>query len=429
MRRAPPPAVAALAVVAAGLSLPACGREPPIGTAEWPAAGLAELRAQIAYTEREIAREEAEIARLRGELAGLGSAPEPRIVTRFEAGVVGDDPTSRRDLHERPEVRAHGQRSGKASLGREGGSEATEKAVRGALSWLARHQEADGRWRAADPAFDVAVSSLALLAFLGNGHTHRAGDSKEPAFRAALEAGGSYLERRQGDDGSIGFDPAKPETIVNHALAAQALAELFACSRDLAFEQRARRAVDFCIAAQNPSGGFGRGVGTGADDPALTGLFVLALGAAADGGIEVPRSSFDRALASLDRAPEDPDLTGLIVLARIVAGQKPADEAVRQGLRALLAAPPARDAARPDLAAWCAGAHAVFQATAPGSPDWKAWNAALQAALLGRQREGGDEDGSFDATGARGEAGGRAYATAVAALTLEVYYRLERMSR
>ena len=50
----------------------------------------------------------------------------------------------------------------------------------------------------------------------------------------------------------------------------------------------------------------------------------------------------------------------------------------------------------------------------------------MQKSLLGTQRVGGDEDGSWDPIGEWGIAGGRVYATAIGAMTLEVYYRFRR---
>ncbi len=420
----------ALAAVAAAwalaLALGGCGEEAAPGPAA-PLQDLESLRREVARFEADVLREEAAVATLRADVAALDAldAARPPIALRVRRGPtpevqdalgVGGGPPS-----------AHGQRVGKASLAREGGTEATEKAVEAALHWLARNQEPDGRWLAADSRFDVSVTALAVLAFLGSGHTHK--HAKEPAFRRALNHGLDALKRARRDDGSIGFDPRDPDTIVNHALAAQALADLFAASKDFTVKRYAREAVDFAVAAQNPGLGWGRGVRSGADDGGLTGLFVLALAAARAGGLEVPPASFEGALASLDRAPGDAAAAGIGVLARILAGRKPDDAAVQAGLRTLVAAPPAKDDLRPDLAAWCVDAHAVFQATASGSPAWKAWNEAFQVALLGRQRRGGGDDGSFDPTDRWGEAGGRVYATAVAALALEVYYRLERPGR
>jgi hypothetical protein len=54
---------------------------------------------------------------------------------------------------------------------------------------------------------------------------------------------------------------------------------------------------------------------------------------------------------------------------------------------------------------------------------WKAWNAQLSEHLLGLQRHDGHANGSWDPDGLRDDPGGRVYSTAIATLTLEVYYR------
>src|SRR6185295_4395373 len=65
---------------------------------------------------------------------------------------------------------------------RHGGSKATENGVDAALKWLAYHQEADGHWDAkkyaAGEKVDTAVTGLALLAFLGAGHSEKVGEYK-----------------------------------------------------------------------------------------------------------------------------------------------------------------------------------------------------------------------------------------------------------
>lgn len=72
---------------------------------------------------------------------------------------------------------------------RHGGSDETERAVNSALDWLAAHQSPDGRWdsdgfdaacprgdkcdgHAIERESDTGLTGLALLAFLGAGHTH-----------------------------------------------------------------------------------------------------------------------------------------------------------------------------------------------------------------------------------------------------------------
>jgi len=54
---------------------------------------------------------------------------------------------------------------------------------------------------------------------------------------------------------------------------------------------------------------------------------------------------------------------------------------------------------------------------------WKNWNAAMTQHLLSLQRGDGHANGSWDSDGLRNDPGGRIFSTAMATLTLEVYYR------
>ena len=73
---------------------------------------------------------------------------------------------------------------------RHGGSKATENTVDNALRWLAYHQEAEGHWDSrkcgSEEKIDTAVTSLALLAFLGAGHSEKHGENKETVKRAIV---------------------------------------------------------------------------------------------------------------------------------------------------------------------------------------------------------------------------------------------------
>ena len=79
----------------------------------------------------------------------------------------------------------YGNRSGtgkKKALGRYGGG-GTQSAVELALQWLAEHQEPDGSWHAekyegTEPDF-FNTTALALLPFLGAGHSENIGDYKK----------------------------------------------------------------------------------------------------------------------------------------------------------------------------------------------------------------------------------------------------------
>ncbi|MCW8140979.1 MAG: hypothetical protein KIT58_18915 [Planctomycetota bacterium] len=363
---------------------------------------------------------------------------------------------------------AYGQRWGKGSLAREGGSEGTESAVTAALRWLKFHQSADGRWDAAgwqqncsrgprcsgpgteagNSHYDVGITSLALLAFLGNGHTHRFG-----TFKATVNKGLNWLKKQQAADGSVGYDVSHGESIYNHSIATMALCEAYAVSRDFTLKRYAEQAVKFCVDSQNPGLGWKYGVRSGRNDTSSTGWFVLALKAGKTAGLEVPDAAFDGARNWFIRAtdsegnvgyetpgggssflgPNDgkydltPCMTAVSVICRIFTGERRSEDAIRKGAKILADNPPtwtdANNYRKVNMYYWYYGTYAMFQV---GGDRWKDWNKAMQQSLLPRQRQRGCEDGSWDPVCEWALAAGRVYTTAINALTLEIYYRYER---
>jgi hypothetical protein len=122
--------------------------------------------------------------------------------------------------------------------------------------------------------------------------------------------------------------------------------------------------------------------------------------------------------------------TGLSLLCRLLTGKSPSDEIVRASASYLMKIPPRWQEptfgvnSTVGMYYWFHASHALFQL---GGPDWKTWNKSLTEALLKTQRQGACEDGSWDPIDEWGVVGGRVYSTAVAALTLEVYYRYPRV--
>jgi len=75
---------------------------------------------------------------------------------------------------------------------------------------------------------------------------------------------------------------------------------------------------------------------------------------------------------------------------------------------------------------WYYGTLAMFQV---GGPGWRTWSEALTAAALPSQRRDGDACGmlgSWDPVDPWGPDGGRVYATALMALSLQVVTRYAR---
>ncbi|MFC1706815.1 hypothetical protein ACFL59_08345 [Planctomycetota bacterium] len=398
---------------------------------------------------------------------------------------------------------AFGSRWGKGNLEQHGGSKRTEAAVIAALDWLARHQGQDGAWRShgfsercdakqdrcwgpdlrtasgkgpglGDPRFDVGITSLALLAFLGNGHTHKF--SSRPELRRVVGRGIGFLKLRQAVDGAIGFDPEHGESIYNHVIATVVLCDLCAISRDPLLRTPAQQAVSWLVKAQNPGLGWRYGVRPGRSDTSMTGWAVMALATARVARLEVPDEAFLGALAWFDRVtlacdspgcpaglvgymgpgdggsmlnrkqldhPESypsfvaaPTMTAVAAYSRVLAGQPRTHRRIRQGLEIVSSQLPRRDAPgvgkknQTNFYYWYCGSSAVFGAAGPASEAWRLWNESLIAALLdgeGAQRsaKGDCAVGSWDPVGEWGLVESRVGATALNALTLETYYRLD----
>ena len=69
------------------------------------------------------------------------------------------------------------------------------------------------------------------------------------------------------------------------------------------------------------------------------------------------------------------------------------------------------------------GSYALFQR---GPTAFRKWNKALKDVLVSAQHSNGCDAGSWSAVGEWCPLGGRVYAVAINALTLEVYYRRRR---
>ena len=393
---------------------------------------------------------------------------------------------------------AHGTPLGTGrAKGRLSAPPAAQEGKQAALEWLARHQAADGRWeshgwqasckeggclhretyvcpeekrsptRRIGPCskkrvgrevrstvwerggggYDVGVTSLALLAFLGDGQSHRFGQFKGTVYR-----GLQWLKKQQLADGNTGF--AGGESIYNHALATMALCEAYGVTRDFTLQGSAQRAVDFAVLAQNPGMGWRYGVKSGHNDSSVTGWFVLALKAARTADLRVPADVFQGAVAWYDRVTSSRGLTGYrtsgggssyiysqkghydevptntatSILCRVFTGKGIRDKAVKLGQQAVMKSlprwPQGKSTRSVNFYYWYYGSYAMFQL---GGKAWETWSEHMLEALHSQQRNGGGcERGSWDPVGEWCLVGGRVYATAISALTLETWYRYER---
>jgi hypothetical protein len=345
-----------------------------------------------------------------------------------------------------------GQRRAAAAAAR-GGTLETERAVQAALAWLAGAQSADGRWSAAahgagversvqghhrhgaGAKSDHGVTGLALLAFLGAGHTHMDGAHAGPVAR-----GLRLLVDRQRADGSLAGDAEFFASLYCHGMATIALAEACAMTGDDALRPPLDRAVRYTLAMQSPATGGWRYAAGDRGDTSQLGWQVMVLASARQAGIGGLEEAESRARAFLRtvssgragglagyRAGERPSLamTAEALVCRLFLGMPPDHPAVLEAVDMHAQSPPARES--PNAYTWYYATLASFHA---GGPQWDRWNERLQSALVPLQRrEPGSLDGSWDPDAVWGGHGGRVYSTALSAMTLEVYYRHLPMHR
>lgn len=317
-----------------------------------------------------------------------------------------------------------------------GGTPASEAAVAAGLAWLARHQGGDGSWR-----FDLsncrcagacrhpgsitsttASTGLALLAFLGAGHTSGVGPHQETVTRGLYHLLDRLRPTPRGGDLGEG-------TMYGHGVATLALAEALGMTRDEMLVAPITDAVRFIVTAQDSYGGGWRYLPGQAGDTTVTAWQLAALKSAALAGIEVPSPTIDGVRRFLDRVqardgeaygylgPQPKPCTSAIGLfCRLHTGWHDR-EAIERGLAGLARAGPDPTAVYLNFYL----AQALLQSD---HPAWPRWNTLNRDQLVKQQARQGHETGSWFFADPETAPGGRLAHTALAVLTLEVYYRL-----
>ncbi len=363
-----------------------------------------------------------------------------------------------------------------------GGSQLSEKAVTDGLAWLARHQADDGFWSSecladgqwsqcakSDPCtgpgrkYEMAQTGLALLAFQAGGHYYFNKDNAKYSDR--VRRGLDWMVEHQRDDGALvsekeGGGHSRYHTfyMYDHGIAAFALAD--ACAAAAAMGQPAnqryteacRRAIQYIESQQHDDGGWRYTDDfTRPGDASVTGWQVLALKSAKEAGIEVNyrriemiRDFFRRLEMGRDgrtwyrndslaaQKQESDATTGIGMLARQFLLDEPDAALIPEAARYLAEMAESNAAAevvkQRDLEyrlkynyyLWYNCTLAMFHA---GGEPWQRFNKIIRDTIIGLQRHDGCARGSWDPDTQWGQRGGRIYTTALAILTLEVYYR------
>ncbi len=427
------------------ISTPAPEPEPPFVTIEWR--DFSDLQGPEAAPGGRDTKTESPAAdpvrEAKGKGDGLTLADEVLDTTLGTAGVPAGELFA-------------GRRGGKESaLLQGGGDAATEGALRAALDWLARHQSPDGTWSGAgfdhtcvggkcggvaERPYVEGATGLALLAFLGAGHTHLDGEWKD-TVRRGLDA----LVRLQKADGLWANDAKRAYA---SGIASLAVTEAYGMTRSKILRASAERAVAAWTKTQSRTGGWRYEASAGDADSSITAWVAMALRSAERAGIDVDRRVLDGCrgwfgsmrdatggVGYTSRGESSAALLGTGIFIDVMLGGNPASPANTATATLLARRMPrvtldesdtANEYGAADPSHWYAGSLGAFQA---GGPLWDAWQMHLRAALLPSQERSGCARGSWPPLGATGRHGGRVVTTALCAMCLEVYYRYPRAVR
>ncbi len=174
-----------------------------------------------------------------------------------------------------------------------------DAAVKAGLQWLADHQNADGSWTASvgyklntdyeytKTTGHVGVTSLACIAFLAGGYLPGRG-----TYGRAVERGLNFVLSCTKEDGYITWSDTR---MYSHAFATLFLAEIYGMTHREDVRQKLQKAVDIIVSCQNAEGGWRYEPFAPESDMSIVVCQVLALRAARNIGIRVPKSTVDRA--------------------------------------------------------------------------------------------------------------------------------------
>ena len=298
-------------------------------------------------------------------------------------------------------------------------AEAAE-AIEHGLAYLAKVQLEDGAFGTRGNGRNVAVVGLAGMAFLAAGSTPGRGEFGENIDRCI-----DYLLENTAESGLI----AAPEGTTRGPMYGQGFATLFLSEvHGMAdrpqLRERLSSAIALIVAAQNAEGGWRYTPEPRDADVSVTVAQVMALRAARNAGIAVPRETIDRSIGyvkkcqnadggfryMLDNGPPDSGFarTAAGVVALYNAGLYEGPE-IAAGLKYLGERPPGKDAAWADAYYYYGQYYAVQAMWHAGGERWRTWYPAIRDELVGMQRT----DGSWiDPVGPE-------YGTAMACIVLQ----------
>jgi hypothetical protein len=350
--------------------------------------------------------------------------------------------------------------SKRALLEAYGGTPESEAAVLHGLKWLAAHQQSDGHWSLKTYGQDVggcdcqtafekevfdsntAGTAFGVLPFLGAGIAHNRAPEEPPelaAYENVVRKALSFLARNQTRSSDPLQDGKLDDNMYAHALGTIALCEGFGLTGHKGLQLPAQRAIKHVLQSQHRAGGWRYAPRQDGDTSAVAWMF-LAIRSGQLGGLAIEKDPLTRAARFIDSCaagPEDakmsrysyqPDgeakvsVTAASLLTRQYLGWKKDMPGLVAGVKWIMEHLP------PESGTSLGEAYFYYYATQVlhhmEGPEFDLWNSRMREHLIRTQEKQGHKAGSWNPDGTDwGKQGGRLYATCMALITLEVYYR------
>jgi prenyltransferase beta subunit len=273
-----------------------------------------------------------------------------------------------------------------------------QRAIQKGLAFLASRQHDDGSFVSSTYGRNVAVVSLAGMAFMSSGSTPGRG----PHGRHVNQCADYVLSHCQ-DDGYIIVSGAESHgPMYGHGFATLFLAEVFGMAMRSDLREKLSKAVRLIVETQNREGGWRYHPDTREADISVTVCQMMALRAAKNAGIAVPNETVDRCvdyvkrcqnsdggfMYMLEGGPSAYPRSAAGVVALYNAGVYDAEE-IRNGLAYLVRNAPRTDAYSRENHYYYGQYYAAQAMWQAGAEHWKKWFPTARDAILARQNDDG----------------------------------------
>lgn len=299
---------------------------------------------------------------------------------------------------------------------------ATQQLIDRGLEYLERRQRPDGSFGSGQWAGNIAVTSLAGLAFLSSGSTPTEGPHAEQLAMVV-----DYVVSNTSASGFVVHQQATSHgPMYDHGFGTLFLAEVYGMSPRADVREKLKKAVNLIVFTQNDEGGWRYLPQRVPDaDISVTICQIMALRAARNAGIAVPRSTVERCTKYVKES-QNPDggfrymrgagqsgfprsAAGVVALHSAGIYQGPE---IERGLEYLLQFTPGMNRGQGESHYFYGQYYAALALYQAGGEQWDHWYAAARQDLTQRARV---SEGSWMSSGVCPE-----YGTAMALIILQM---------